>query len=62
MILQIIFGLTRGSLSIWLSRQKMIVKVLLTYEDAIIAHDLPPTATESTLFASMIHQKYPLNG
>ena len=62
MILQIIFGLTRGSLSIWLSRQQMIVKVLLTYEDAIIAHDLPPTATESTLFASMVHQKYPLNG
>ena len=35
----------------------MIVKVLRTNEDAIFRQ---PTAAETTLFASMIHQKYPL--
>ena len=37
MILQIIFGLTHGSLSIWLQfSRRMIVKVLRTNEDAIV--------------------------
>ena len=56
MILQIIFGLTHGSLSIWLRfSRRMIVKVLRTKnEDAIVRL---PTAAETTLFASMIHKK-----
>ena len=58
MILQIIFGLTHGSLNIWLRlSRRMIVKVLQTNEDAIVRL---PTAAETTLFASMIHKKYPL--
>ena len=37
MILQIIFGLTHGSLSIWLRfSRRMIVKVLPTNEDVIV--------------------------
>jgi hypothetical protein len=35
----------------------MAVKVLLTNDDAIASL---PTVAETTLFASMIHQKYPL--
>ena len=35
----------------------MIVKVLLTHEDAVVKL---PTADEATLFATMINQKYPL--
>ena len=35
----------------------MIVKILLAHEDAIVRL---PTAEESTLFATMINQKYPL--
>ena len=35
----------------------MIVKVLLTHEDAGVRL---PTADEATLFATMINQKYPL--
>jgi hypothetical protein len=58
MILQIIFGLTHGSLSVWLRfSRRMIVKVLLTHEDAVVRL---PTADEATLFATMINQKYPL--
>ena len=56
MILQIIFGLTHGSSSIWLQcLRQMIVKVLLINEDAIV--HLVPTAAETTLFASLIHKK-----
>jgi len=48
MIMQIIFGLTHGSLSNWLSfSRQMTVKVLLTNEDA----------NKTTLFATMINQK-----
>ena len=58
MILQIIFGLTHGSLSVWLRfSRRMIVKVLLTNEDAIVRL---PTADEDTLFATMINQKNPI--
>ena len=58
MILQIIFGLTHGSLSVWLRfSRRMIVKILLTHEDAVVRL---PTADEATLFATMINQKYPL--
>ena len=43
MILQIIFGLTHGSLSIWLRfSRRMIVKVLPTNEDVIVG--LPTAA------------------
>ena len=35
----------------------MIVKVLLTHEDAVVRL---PTVDEATLFATMINQKYPL--
>ena len=35
----------------------MVVKLLLTNEDAIVTL---PTADEATLFAIMINQKYPL--
>ena len=57
--LQIIFGLTHSSLSIWLRFSRwMAVKVLLTNDDAMIAS--LPTVAETTLFASMIHQNYPL--
>jgi len=55
MIMQIIFGLTHGSLSNWLSfSRQMTVKVLLTNEDAIVRL---PTADKTTLFATMINQK-----
>jgi hypothetical protein len=54
MILQIIFGLTHGSLSVWLRfSRRMIVKVLLTHEDAVVRL---PTADEATLFATIINQ------
>jgi hypothetical protein len=55
MIMQIIFGLTHGSLSNWLSfSRQMTVKVLLTNEDANVRL---PTADKTTLFATMINQK-----
>ena len=58
MILQIIIGLTHGSFSVWLRFSgQMIVKVLLTTEDAIVRLH---TVDETTLFAIMINHKYPL--
>ena len=56
MILQINFGLTYGSLSIRLkSSRLMIAKVLLAYKNVIVHLS---TAGKTTLFASMIQQKY----
>ena len=58
MILQIIFGLTHGSLNIRLRfSRRMIVKVLQTNEDAIVRL---PTTAENILFASIVYKKYPL--
>jgi len=62
MILQTIFGLTKGSLTVWLRFSKQIIaKVLhfaLTNEDAIVRL---PTAAKTALFVvSMIIQKFPL--
>ena len=61
MILQIIFGSTHSSLSVWLRYlRRLIVKVLLPlHEDAI---ERLPTADKTTIFAAtiMINPKYSL--
>jgi len=58
MVLQIVFGLTRSALSVWLRfARRMIIKALINHPDAIVRL---PTDDEVHIFRGVISAKYSL--